>query len=55
MQRVRGHMDWDVEQDQYPVVIKLTDENRGVQQKGGESDDELAASATSVAPALAGS
>lgn len=49
--QVRGHMDWDLEQDQYPVVIKLTDENRGLQ-KGGESDDELAASAPSVAPAL---
>lgn len=53
--QVRGHMDWDLEQDQHPIVIKLTDENNGSNKKGGESDDGMAAPAPSVVPALAGS
>ena len=35
----RPHMDWDMEQDQNPVVIKLADINpQGTQEKGGDAD-----------------
>ena len=45
-----GHMDWDLEQDQIPVIIKLTDESTGTKKKGGDCDDEMA---NAPAPSLA--